>query len=46
MAEHRIANGDNIVIVDMEHALSYPGDFMMISIPTSVAMAKWPTCGR
>ncbi len=26
MAKNRIANGDKMIIVDMENALSYPGD--------------------
>jgi uncharacterized repeat protein (TIGR02543 family) len=40
MALSRIANGDNIVIVDMEHALNYPGDLVDGIHPTQTGYGK------
>ena len=40
MAEQRIANGDKVVIVDMEQALSYPGDLYDKLHPNESGYAK------
>ena len=40
MASARIANGDRIIIVDMQNALSYPGDLIDGFHPTPTGYAK------
>lgn len=43
MADRRIANGDRIVVVDMERALSYPGDLYNQLHPNEKGYAKMAT---
>jgi lysophospholipase L1-like esterase len=40
MALNRIANGDDIIIVDMEHALNYPDDMYDTRHPNDTGYAK------
>jgi lysophospholipase L1-like esterase len=40
MAQDRIANGDDIIVVDMEHALNYPNDMYDIVHPNDTGYAK------
>ncbi len=40
MAQNRIASGDDIVVVDMEHALTYPGDMYDTWHPNDNGYAK------
>jgi len=40
MAQNRIATGDDIIVVDMEHALSYPTDMYDYLHPNNAGYAK------
>ena len=45
MANERISNGENIRLVDMESALSYPDELQILSIQIQLDIIKWQMCG-